>query len=207
MAPACSCGRHGELIRSAVQPPPVLPLAGEEAVADYLTATLPPAAAAACMLESIVLHLLDITTFLSGSCLERLQPLRRCGGGSPSDSTVHSAQRPASPSSRPPSAAPPAAPLVKTPDGAVEVPLETQHVQRAQQDVRSSGPDCAAGTPMELQKVLEEAAERNRRTMVAVVRRLLGGEAAKAAGADGPACTAGAHSRTSGPVCFRTQAL
>eukprot|EP00892_Ulva_mutabilis_P007902 jgi/Ulvmu1/5484/UM023_0020.1 len=162
------------------EPLPVLPLASEEAVAEYLTATLLAPAAAALALETVVLHLLDTSSFLSGSCLQRLQAPGAClqpqAARSLKPSTPSALQASSDSGEKLPPGRPASptgavhAPVVAA-DGAVEVPLDAQHAQQA---VAVAGV-CSYATPMQLQKALEESAGTNRRTMVEVVRRLMGG--------------------------------
>lgn len=159
-----------------MQPPPALPLPREEAVAEYLTATLPAAAAAAFMLESIVLHLLDSAAFLSGACLNSLRRGSSSGGcngsGSAGASAAPSAQRPSSPVTRPGSAAGRPQAAVAAADGAVEVPLEGPRMPDGMPEADASA--CCHATPSKLREALEASAQANRVIMVAVVRRLLG---------------------------------
>lgn len=146
-------------------------------MAEYLTATLPAAAAAAFMLESVVLHLLDTISFLSGAFLDHL-PCSAGGTGSLADSTARSTQRPSSPATRPGSAdaaaseVPPQVGVAA--GGAVEVPPEAPGGGGGQRSEGGVAGALCAVTPMDMRTALEASAQANRVVMVEVVKRLLG---------------------------------
>lgn len=175
------------LMCPAVQPPLVLPLQGEEAVADYLTSTLPAAAAAVFMLEAIVLHLLDSAAFLSGAFLHHLR--RRSaggihvsgGGGDAGASPAPNSRRPASPVTQPSGSAAERPQAVVAADGAMEVPLDGPPALGPAPEAAAAA--CRRATPSELREALEAAAKGNRSIMMAVVRRLLGEDSDGAGGA------------------------